>query len=76
MGGLTNKVCGFAKGAQVNCVTFLILILEIFGLSSWLSKKSKQTVKRRAKLGLYPVGVTALFVIILMLAFLFVSAGK
>ena len=76
VGGLTNKVCGFAKGAQVNCVTFLILILEIFGLSSWLSKKSKQTVKRRAKLGLYPVGVTALFVIILMLAFLFVSAGK
>jgi multicomponent Na+:H+ antiporter subunit D len=76
VGGLTNKVCGFAKGAQVNCVTLLIFTLETFGLSSWLGNKSKQTVKRRAKLGLYPIGITALFVIILMLAFLFVSAGK
>ena len=71
--GLTDKVCVFAKGAQVNCAIFISGISKGIGYSGTLGSKSEQMMKRRVRLGVYPVGLTVLFVLILILAFLFVS---
>jgi multicomponent Na+:H+ antiporter subunit D len=71
--GLTNKVCMFAKGAQVNCAIFISGISKGIGYSGTLGSKSEQMMKRRIRLGVYPVGLTVLFVLFLILAFLFVS---
>ena len=71
--GLTGKVCAFAKAAQVNCAVYLSVILQGFGFNGSLGSKSEQALKRRVRLGIYPIGLTALFVLFLILAFLFVS---
>ena len=71
--GLTDKVCMFAKGAQVNCAIFISGISKGIGYSGTLGSKSEQMMKRRIRLGVYPVGLTVLFVLFLILAFLFVS---
>ena len=69
-----GKVCAFAKAAQVNCAVYLSVILQGFGFNGSLGSKSEQALKRRVRLGIYPIGLTALFVLFLILAFLFVSA--
>ena len=69
--GLTGKVCNFAKSAQVHSVTSLYLILQGFGFKGYFGSKSEQALKRRIKLGIYPIGLTALCVILLILAYLF-----
>ena len=71
--GLTDKVCVFAKGAQVNCAIFVSVIVRGLGYPGFLGSKSEQMMKRRVRLGIYPVGLTVLFVLFLILAFLFVS---
>ena len=71
--GLTGKVCTFAKSAQVNTTVFLSIVLQGFGYRGSLGSKSEQALKRRVRLGIYPVGLTALFILVLILAFLFVS---
>ncbi len=71
--GLTDKVCVFAKGAQVNCAIFVSVIVRGLGYPGFLGSKSEQMMKRRVRLGVYPVGLTVLFVLFLILAFLFVS---
>ena len=71
--GLTGKVCTFAKSAQVNTTVFLSIVLQGFGYRGTLGSKSEQALKRRVRLGIYPVGLTALFILVLILAFLFVS---
>ena len=63
----------FAKGAQVNCAIFISGISKGIGYSGTLGSKSEQMMKRRVRLGVYPVGLTVLFVLFLILAFLFVS---
>tara|TARA_B100000035_G_scaffold214589_1_gene183875 strand:- start:1751 stop:3571 length:1821 start_codon:yes stop_codon:yes gene_type:complete len=71
--GLTDKVCVFAKGAQVNCAIFVSVIVRGLGYPGFLGSKSEQMMKRRVRLGVYPVGLTVLFVLFLILVFLFVS---
>ena len=73
--GLTEKVCVFAKGAQINCAVTLAFALRGFGYSGSLGSKNDQIMKRRVRLGIYPVGLTVLFVLFLILAFLFSSSS-
>ena len=73
LAGLTHRVCLFAKQAQVNCGIFVSVVYRGLGFSGFLGSKSEQMMKRRIKLGIYPIGLTALFVLFLMLAFLFAS---
>jgi multicomponent Na+:H+ antiporter subunit D len=76
IGGITRKVCTFAKGAQANSMGLLVEILDGVGLQGVMGKKSKQTYQRRARLGLYPIGLTAFLVLLLMLVFLLLSYGS
>ena len=69
--GLTGKVCIFAKSAQVHSVTLLSEILHGFGLKGHFGYKSEQALSKRVKLGLYPIGLTALFILLLIFAYLF-----
>ena len=71
--GLTEKVCIFAKGAQIHCAGALAFALRGFGYSGPLGSKNDQIMKRRVRLGIYPIGLTVLFVLFLILAFLFSS---
>jgi multicomponent Na+:H+ antiporter subunit D len=73
--GITHKVCTFAKGTQENCMGLLVEVLDGIGLPGIISRKTKQSYQRRARLGLYPIGLTAFLVILLMLAFLLASAS-
>ena len=73
--GLTEKVCVFAKGAQINCAVALAFALRGFGYCGSLGSKNDQIMKRRVRLGIYPVGLTVLFVLFLILAFLFSSSS-
>lgn len=73
--GLTEKVCVFAKGAQINCAVALAFALRGFGYFGSLGSKNDQIMKRRVRLGIYPVGLTVLFVLFLILAFLFSSSS-
>lgn len=73
--GLTEKVCVFAKGTQINCAVALTFALRGFGYSGSLGSKNDQIMKRRVRLGIYPVGLTVLFVLFLILAFLFSSSS-
>lgn len=72
--GLTEKVCVFAKGAQIHCAGALAFALRGFGYSGPLGPKNEQIMKRRVRLGIYPIGLTVLFVLFLILAFLFSSS--
>ena len=73
--GLTEKVCVFAKGAQIHCAGALAFALRGFGYSGPLGSKNDQIMKRRVRLGIYPIGLTVLFVLFLILAFLFSSTS-
>ena len=73
--GLTEKVCVFAKSAQINCAVALAFALRGFGYSGSLGSKNDQIMKRRVRLGIYPVGLTVLFVLFLIFAFLFSSSS-
>ena len=73
LAGLTHRVCLFDKQAQVNCGIFVSVVYRGLGFSGFLGSKSEQMMKRRIKLGIYPIGLTALFVLFLVLAFLFAS---
>lgn len=73
--GLTEKVCVFAKGAQIHCAGALAFALRGFGYSGPLGPKNEQIMKRRVRLGIYPIGLTVLFVLFLILAFLFSSSS-
>ena len=71
--GLTGKVCTFAKAAQVNSTIFLSMILQGLGFNSSLGAKSEQALKRRVRFGIFPIGLTTLLVLFLILAFLYAS---
>jgi multicomponent Na+:H+ antiporter subunit D len=73
--GLTEKVCVFAKGAQIHCAGALAFALRGFGYSGPLGPKNEQIMKRRVRSGIYPIGLTVLFVLFLILAFLFSSSS-
>jgi multicomponent Na+:H+ antiporter subunit D len=73
--GLTEKVSVFAKGAQIHCAGALAFALRGFGYSGPLGSKNDQIMKRRVRLGIYPIGMTVLFVLFLILAFLFSSSS-
>jgi multicomponent Na+:H+ antiporter subunit D len=73
--GLTEKVCVFAKGAQIHCAGALAFALRGFGYCGPLGPKNEQIMKRRVRLGIYPIGLTVLFVLFLILAFLFSSSS-
>ena len=53
--GLTEKVCVFAKGAQIHCAGALAFALRGFGYSEPLGSKNEQIMKRRVRLGIYPL---------------------
>ena len=72
--GITHRVCTFAKSGQVHTVGLISSVFDSFGFSNATGSKSRQTLKRRARLGLYPIGFTALLALLLLLAFLFASA--
>lgn len=71
---LTRRVCSFAKAAQVHTTVLITEILQNFGLNSSLFSKSEKQLKRRVRLGIYPIGLTALIVLFLVLAFLLSTA--
>ena len=72
--GITHRVCTFAKSGQVHTVGLISSVFDSFGFSNATGSKSRQILKRRARLGLYPIGFTALLALLLLLAFLFASA--
>ena len=57
--GRTNSLCGSTSFA-----------LRGFGYSGPLGSQNDQIMKRRVRLGIYPIGLTVLFVLFLILAFL------
>ena len=63
----------FCKAAQVNSTIFLSMILQGLGFNSSLGAKSEQALKRRVRFGIFPIGLTTLLVLFLILAFLYAS---
>ena len=71
IGGIVHKVNTFTKAGQVHVLSFLANPLHEVGLLGKESKqKTKARIKKRAGLGLHPVGLTALFGLVFLVAFL------
>ena len=71
VGGLIHKVNLFAKAGQVHASVFLSDPLHGLGLLGENDKqKTKELIKKRSSLGVYPIGLTALVALIFLFAFL------
>ena len=69
--GIVHKVNTFTKAGQVHVLSFLANPLHEIGLLGKESKqKTKARIKKRASLGLHPVGLTAFFGLVFLVAFL------
>jgi multicomponent Na+:H+ antiporter subunit D len=69
--GIVHKVNTFTKAGQVHVLSFLADPLHEVGLLGKEDRqKTKARIKKRAGLGLHPVGLTALFGLVFLVAFL------
>ena len=74
VGGLVKKVNNFTKGGQVHVLSFLADPLHEIGLLGDGDKKmARQRITIRARLGLHPIGLTALVGMLFLLGFLLLA---
>ena len=75
MGGIVSKVNGFAKAGQVYVMTLVAEWLHYLGANSTTTAgQAKSKMDKRAKLGLHPIGLTAVFALLFVGAFLFLAS--
>jgi multicomponent Na+:H+ antiporter subunit D len=76
MGGIVSQVNTFAKAGQVHVLTLSAEILHHLGLKSSPNVTlAKNKAKKRATLGLHPIGLTALFALLFVAAFLYIASS-
>jgi multicomponent Na+:H+ antiporter subunit D len=75
MDGIVSRVNGFAKAGQVYVMTLVAEWLHYFGANSTTTAgQAKSKMDKRAKLGLHPIGLTAVFALLFVGAFLFLAS--
>ena len=75
MGGIVSRVNGFAKAGQVYVMTLVAEWLHYLGANSTTTVgQAKSKMDKRAKLGLHPIGLTAVFALLFVGAFLFLAS--
>ena len=75
MGGIVSRVNGFAKAGQVYVMTLVAEWLHYLGVNSTTTAgQAKSKMDKRAKLGLHPIGLTAVFALLFVGAFLFLAS--
>ena len=76
MGGIVSRVNGFAKAGQVYVMTLVAEWLHYLGANSTTTAgQAKSKMDKRAKLGLHPIGLTAVFALLFVGAFLFIASS-
>ena len=76
MGGIVSRVNGFAKAGQVYVMTLVAEWLHYLGANSTTTAgQAKSKMDKRAKLGLHPIGLTAVFALLFVGAFLFLGSS-
>ena len=76
MGGIVSRVNGFAKAGQVYVMTLVAEWLHYLGANSTTTAGlAKSKMDKRAKLGLHPIGLTAVFALLFVGAFLFIASS-
>jgi multicomponent Na+:H+ antiporter subunit D len=71
-----SKVGSFTKAGQVHVMTIVAEKLHNLGLTSSASTgQEKSKMDKRAKLGLHPIGLTAVFALLFVGAFLLIAAS-
>ena len=76
MGGIVSQVNSFTKAGQVHVLTLSAEILHHLGLKSSPNVTlAKNKAKKRATLGLHPIGLTALFALLFVAAFLYIASS-
>ena len=75
MGGIVSRVNGFAKAGQVYVMSLVAEWLHYLGANSTTTAgQAKSKMDKRAKLGLHPIGLTAVFALLFVGAFLFLAS--
>jgi multicomponent Na+:H+ antiporter subunit D len=75
MDGIVSRVNGFAKAGQVYVMTLVAEWLHYLGANSTTTAgQAKSKMDKRAKLGLHPIGLTAVFALLFVGAFLFLAS--
>jgi len=75
MGGIVSRVNGFAKAGQVYVMTLVAEWLHYLGANSTTTAgQAKSKMDKRAKLGLHPIGLTAVFALLFVGAFLILAS--
>ena len=75
MGGIVSRVNGFAKAGQVYVMTLVAEWLHYLGANSTTTVgQAKSKMDKRAKLALHPIGLTAVFALLFVGAFLFLAS--
>lgn len=70
-----SRVNGFAKAGQVYVMTLVAEWLHYLGANSTTTAgQAKSKMDKRAKLGLHPIGLTAVFALLFVGAFLFLAS--
>ena len=76
MGGIVSQVNTFAKAGQVHVMTLSAEILHHLGLKSSPNVTlAKDKAKKRATLGLHPIGLTAVFALLFVAVFLYIASS-
>jgi hypothetical protein len=75
IGGIVDWVNNFAKTGHVQVMTIVSEKLHHLGLTSSTSpNQAKSKISKRAKLGLHPIGLTAVAALLFVGAFLFIAS--
>ncbi len=75
MGGIVSRVNGFAKAGQVYVMTLVAEWLHYLGANSTTTAgQAKSKMDKRAKLGLHPIGLTAVFALLFVGTFLILAS--
>jgi multicomponent Na+:H+ antiporter subunit D len=76
MGGIVSQVNSFTKAGQVHVLTLSAEILHHLGLKSSPNVTlAKNKAKKRATLGLHPIGLTAIVAILFVAVFLYIASS-
>jgi multicomponent Na+:H+ antiporter subunit D len=76
MGGIVSQVNSFTKAGQVHVLTLSAEILHHLGLKSSPNVTlAKNKAKKRATLGLHPIGLTAIVAMLFVAVFLYIASS-
>ena len=76
MGGIVSQVNSFTKAGQVHVMILAAEILHHLGLKSSPNVTlAKNKAKKRATLGLHPIGLTAIVAMLFVAAFLYIASS-